>query len=135
MTYAPDRPVSSRRKGFLLWGAVSGGLAVAAGAFGAHALKDSMPPDRLAIFETGAKYQMYHALALLAMSCRPASVQSRRLAAAGVLFIVGICLFSGSLYALAFTGIHGLGIITPFGGVSWLLGWALLVLAAFRGES
>ncbi len=133
--YRDERHASERRKGFLMWGAVSGGIAVAAGAFGAHALADRIPADRLAVFETAARYQMYHALALLAISCRPASVQSRRLAVAGVLFVAGTVIFCGSLYALALTGIRGLGAITPVGGVSWLAAWALLVLAAARGES
>ncbi len=133
--YRDERHVSERRKGFLMWGAVSGGVAVAAGAFGAHALAEKLPADRLAVFETAARYQMYHALALLAISCRPASVQSRRLAVAGVLFVAGTVLFSGSLYALALTGIRWLGAVTPVGGVSWLAAWALLVVAAARGES
>lgn len=133
--YRDERHVSERRKGFLMWGAVSGGVAVAAGAFGAHALGEKLPADRLAVFETAARYQMYHALALLAISCRPASVQSRRLAVAGVLFVAGTVLFSGSLYALALTGIRWLGAVTPVGGVSWLAAWALLVVAAARGES
>lgn len=133
--YREERHTSERRKGFLMWGALSGGIAVAAGAFGAHALADKLPADRLAVFETAARYQMYHALALLAISCRPASVQSRRLVVAGVLFVVGTVLFSGSLYALALTGIRGFGAVTPVGGVSWLAAWAMLVVAAARGES
>lgn len=133
--YREERHTADRRKGFLMWGALSGGIAVAAGAFGAHALADKLPADRLVVFETAARYQMYHALALLAISCRPASVQSRRLAVAGVLLVIGTVLFSGSLYALALTGIRGLGAITPVGGVSWLAAWAMLVVAAARGES
>jgi uncharacterized membrane protein YgdD (TMEM256/DUF423 family) len=113
-------------------GALSGFIAVAAGAFGAHALRARLSPEMLATFETGARYQMYHALALLAAafiagdgSCRPAVW-------AGWLFVLGTLLFSGSLYALTLTGMRGLGAITPFGGVAFLAGWICLAIAVAR---
>lgn len=114
-------------------GAVLGGVAVALGAFAAHGLKERLTPEMLAIFETGAKYQMYHALAILATG----ALATRGGAAAnlaGVFFLLGIALFSGSLYVLAVTGMRWLGMITPFGGVSFLIGWAALAVAAFRSS-
>ena len=132
--YTEERGTAERRKNFLFAGAFSAGLAVAAGAFGAHALSAKLPPDRLQIFETAARYQMYHALALLAISSRPASVQSRRLVWAGMLFVAGTVLFCGSLYGLALLDLRGLGVITPFGGLAWLVAWGLLAAAAVRKE-
>jgi uncharacterized membrane protein YgdD (TMEM256/DUF423 family) len=121
---------------WLLLGALNGFLSVAAGAFGAHALKARLGPDLLAVFETGARYHMYHALALLAVgllaAVRPAGVPAGLLNGAGWAFLVGILLFSGSLYALALTGVRGLGAITPLGGLGFLAGWVLLALAALR---
>ena len=118
---------------FLLAGAVAGLIAVAFGAFGAHGLRGRLSPDMLAVFETGVRYHMYHALALLltaALASRDALHGSRAIAAAGWLFIAGIVLFSGSLYALAVTGVTVLGAITPIGGVAFLAGWAALAIAA-----
>jgi uncharacterized membrane protein YgdD (TMEM256/DUF423 family) len=120
---------------FLVLGALSAGISVAAGAFGAHALKARLSPDLLAVFETGARYQMYHALGLAAVAwaaSRGAGGQGPA-AWAGWLFVVGTVLFSGSLYALALTGVRGLGAVTPFGGVAFLAGWVALALAAARG--
>lgn len=118
-----------------LWivGCLSAGVAVAAGAFGAHALRARVAPDLLAVYETGARYQMYHSLAILAAAWaaerwgRPAA---RR---AGWLFLAGIVLFAGSLYLLALTGTRWLGAVTPLGGVCFLAGWASLAVAAGRG--
>jgi uncharacterized membrane protein YgdD (TMEM256/DUF423 family) len=110
-------------------GCVFGLLAVAAGAFGAHALRARLPADLLAVFETAARYQMYHALALLAVALVAARAPSSLAAAAGWLFCAGIVLFSGSLYALALTGIRVLGAVTPLGGLCFLAGWAALALA------
>ena len=107
-------------------------LAVAAGAFGAHALRDRLPPDLLAVFETAARYQMYHALALLAAGWAAAQWPQSTAALAGWLFTAGIVVFSGSLYVLALTGTRWLGAVTPLGGVAFLLGWALLGWAAMR---
>ena len=132
--YTEERATAERRKNFLFAGAFSAGLAVAAGAFGAHALADKIPADRLQVFETAARYQMYHALALLAISSRPASVQSRHLRVAGTLFVAGTVLFCGSLYGLALLDMRGLGVITPFGGLAWIVAWGLLAAAAVRKE-
>lgn len=116
---------------FLLLGALSGFLAVAAGAFGAHALREVLTPDLLAAFETGARYQMYHALALLLVAALIAvSPRPRLFATAGWCFVLGTLLFSGSLYLLALTGIRWWGAVTPVGGVLFLLGWGLLAIAA-----
>ena len=117
---------------FIALGALSGGIAVALGAFAAHALKGRLDAQLLVTFETGARYQMYHALALLAAGLFAERVPSRLVAASGVLFLAGTLLFSGSLYALALTGVRGLGAVTPFGGVAFLAGWLCLGLAAGR---
>lgn len=117
---------------FLALGALSGGIAVALGAFAAHALKSRLDPQMLVTFETGARYQMYHALALLAVGLLAERNSDRLLTASGVLLLAGTVLFSGSLYALALTGMRGLGAITPFGGVAFLAGWLCLALAAWR---
>lgn len=119
----------------LFWAiaAICGGLSVAAGAFASHALKENLSDRALEIFETGAKYQMYHALALLLVATlllRTEGGQSL-LTTAGISFIVGILLFSGSLYTLSLTGIKVLGAITPLGGVAFLVGWGCLAIAAF----
>ena len=123
---------------FLLLGAFSGFFAVAAGAFGAHALRAVLTPDLLAVFETGARYQMYHALALIGVAVvSAASPQRRIVAAAGWFFVGGTLLFSGSLYLLALTGIQWWGAVTPVGGVAFLAGWVCLGAAAIgtRGET
>lgn len=118
---------------FFALGSISGGLAVALGAFGAHVLKGRLSADMLANFETGVRYQMYHALALLALAWAinrwPASSLP---VAAGWFFVAGTLLFSLSLYVLALTGARWLGAITPLGGVSFVLGWLCLLLAAWR---
>ena len=115
---------------FLLLGALSGFVSVAAGAFGAHALRDRLAPDYLAVFETGARYQMYHALALLAVALLTQRWPGASLQWAGWLFVIGTILFSGSLYALALSGTRWLGAITPLGGIAFLAGWICLALAA-----
>ena len=119
---------------FLLIGSLVGFLGVAAGAFGAHGLRSRLSPDMLAVFETAVRYQMYHVFALLITAAVMARVgDARLLAIAGWSFITGVVLFSGSLYALALTGISGLGAITPLGGLAFLVGWACLdVFAAAR---
>jgi uncharacterized membrane protein YgdD (TMEM256/DUF423 family) len=113
-------------------GAASAFLAVAAGAFGAHALRERLPADRLTIFETAARYQMYHALALLAVAWAVTRWPGSPARAAGWCFIAGTVLFSGSLYLLAATGTRWLGAITPFGGLLFLLGWAALLIGIAR---
>lgn len=115
-----------------LWiaGCVMAFLAVAVGAFGAHILRDRVAAELMPVFETGARYHMYHALALL-ITARVAAVSAGKAArAAGSLFLVGIVLFSGSLYLLAVTGVRWLGAVTPLGGVAFLCGWVALALAA-----
>jgi len=113
-------------------GAVFAALAVAAGAFGAHALRNSLSADQLAAYETAARYQMYHALALL-LAAQLAPRRSPALLRAGCrLFIAGIVLFSGSLYVLALTGRRWFGAITPLGGVAFLAGWVCLALGSLR---
>ena len=107
---------------------------VAAGAFGAHALRDLLPQSLLAIFETGVRYQMYHALALL-LTARVAALWPGKLTTvAGWLFVGGIVIFSGSLYVLATTGILWLGAVTPLGGVAFLTAWILLAMAGWRAR-
>lgn len=113
-------------------GAVNAALSVAAGAFGAHALKARLSADMLAIFETGARYHMYHALALVLVGLFAAARPAANVAPAGWAMLAGIVLFSGSLYALALSGVRVLGAITPLGGVAFLVGWALLAWAAVK---
>jgi uncharacterized membrane protein YgdD (TMEM256/DUF423 family) len=116
---------------FLLVGAILGFLGVGVGAFGAHGLKGRLSPDMLAVFETGVRYQMYHVFALLIVAVAIGQLGSARLLVmAGWFFLAGICLFSGSLYALALTSTGILGAITPVGGLFFLLGWACLALFA-----
>lgn len=119
-------------RGFLVAGAVFAGLAVVFGAFGAHALADRLTPDRLGVFETGVRYQMYHALALLAVAWIGAQVPSWQATGAGYLFVAGIVIFSGSLYLLVLTDTPWLGAITPLGGVAFIVGWALLIWAVLQ---
>jgi uncharacterized membrane protein YgdD (TMEM256/DUF423 family) len=117
---------------FIVLGALSGFVAVAAGAFGAHALKQKLSADLLAVFQTGAQYQMFHALALLAAGLLAARTPSTAANAAGWLFVAGTLLFSGSLYALSLSGVRVLGAITPLGGLAFLGGWLALAFAAWR---
>jgi len=105
-------------------GSIFAGLAVAAGAFGAHSLKTVLSADMLAVFDTAVRYQMYHALALCVVTW--ASHQSSQL------FVLGILLFSGSLYLLALTGVRWLGALTPLGGVVLMAGWASLAWGAWK---
>jgi uncharacterized membrane protein YgdD (TMEM256/DUF423 family) len=118
--------------GFASLGAISAFFAVAAGAFGAHALRDSLPADRLQVFETAARYQMYHALALLVVGLATFGAGASAAQWAGRLFVAGTILFSGSLYILALSGVRVWGAVTPFGGVAWLAAWAALALAVAR---
>ncbi len=113
-------------------GAVFGGVAVAAGAFGAHGLKDHLSAEALAWWQTGAQYHLAHALALVAVGLAAERRPSRAIEAAGAAFTAGMVLFSGSLYALALSGVRALGAITPIGGLLLLGGWAALALAARR---
>jgi uncharacterized membrane protein YgdD (TMEM256/DUF423 family) len=119
---------------FLLIGSVFGFLGVAFGAFGAHALRSRLSSDMLAVFETGVRYQLYHAFAILIVAAAIGRLGPvPLLAAAGWIFAAGIVLFSGSLYALTLTGVGTLGAITPIGGLLFLAGWAVLAwFAAVR---
>lgn len=113
-------------------GSVLGFVGVACGAFGAHALKVRLDPQELNIFETAARYQMFHAVALLAVGFLSSRVENVWTNAAGWSFVIGTILFSGSLYTLVLTGIKGFGAVTPVGGVGLLAGWLCLAIAAFR---
>jgi uncharacterized membrane protein YgdD (TMEM256/DUF423 family) len=117
---------------FLILGALSAFIAVAAGAFGAHALRTRLDPPMLTAFETGARYQMYHALGLIAVAWSSARWPGKLATAAGWSFVAGTVLFSGSLYAMAITGNRAFGAITPIGGMALLAGWLCLALAARR---
>lgn len=121
-------------KNFLVIAALSGFLAVALGAFGAHGLKQRLTADMLAVYQTGVQYHFYHTFALLAVALlmlhMPASGTLRW---SGILFVAGIVVFSGSLYVLSFSGVRWLGAITPLGGVAFLAGWLLLARAAWTG--
>ncbi|MYE55130.1 MAG: DUF423 domain-containing protein [Chloroflexi bacterium] len=114
--------------------AVFGLLAVIAGAAGTHALRDTLDAGALRTFETAARFQMYHALALLAVGILAMRWQTRILTVSASLFTLGTILFSGSLYILALTGIGIFGAIAPIGGVSLMAAWASLILAAFRAR-
>ncbi|MFM9267385.1 DUF423 domain-containing protein [Tychonema sp. BBK16] len=118
---------------FLATAAIFGGLSVVGGAFASHALKDKLTDRALEIFETGARYQMYHALALLlvALILSRAEQSQTFFAVAGWAFIVGTVIFSGSLYTLSLSNIKWLGAITPLGGVAYIVGWGCLGVAAF----
>lgn len=118
---------------FFVLGSLSAGLAVALGAFGAHALKARLAPEMLAVYDVGVRYQLAHALALLAVAWASTRWPGPAVNASGWLFVAGSVLFSGSLYALALSGVRGLGAITPIGGVAWLLGWACLAWGVMRG--
>ena len=121
---------------WLFVGAVSGLVSVAAGAFGAHGLRGRLTPELLAAFETGARYQMYHALLLCVVGgllLRVGTAASGTLNLCGGLLAAGTVLFSGSLYVLALTGQRSLGAITPLGGLCFLAAWATLAVAALRG--
>jgi uncharacterized membrane protein YgdD (TMEM256/DUF423 family) len=113
-------------------GSLLAGLAVVAGAFGAHGLRERLAPDLLAVFETAARYQMYHALGLLAVAWATTRWPESGAGLAGWLFVAGIVVFSGSLYLLALSGARWLGAITPLGGLCFLAGWALLAGSAWR---
>lgn len=114
---------------FIAIAAILGALSVAGGAFASHALKSQLSDRALEIFETGVRYQMYHALALLFLALLLWQLQPDAptpLVASGILWIVGIAIFSGSLYALSLSGIKWLGAITPIGGVAFIVGWLCL---------
>lgn len=117
---------------FAIAGGVSALLAVVAGAFGAHGLKDRLPPEMLEVFETAVRYQMYHAFGLFIAAWAVSRWADSISPAAGWSFIAGTVLFSGSLYVLSLTGIRWLGAVTPLGGVAFIAGWLLLVYGIYR---
>ncbi|KAB8316210.1 DUF423 domain-containing protein [Tolypothrix campylonemoides VB511288] len=118
---------------FLSLAAILGGLSVAAGAFGSHALREKISERSLEIFDIGARYQMYHALAVLVVALLLSRIESPPpiLLASGWLFIIGITIFSGSLYALSLSGVKSLGAIAPIGGAALIAGWGALAFAAW----
>jgi uncharacterized membrane protein YgdD (TMEM256/DUF423 family) len=124
--------MTSRR--FFVLGAFFAGTAVAAGAFGAHLLKPVLDAQMLAVFETAARYQMYHALGLCLVSSADGRYPNLNGTAVGWLFTMGILLFSGSLYALSLMGIPWLGALTPLGGAAFLIGWILLAWGVLRSD-
>ena len=117
---------------FFATGALLAMVSVAAGAFAAHGLKARLTPDMLGIFETAARYQMFHAIALVLCAVAWVRWPGPAVALAGGLFLVGILLFCGSLYVLSLSGVRWLGAVAPFGGAAWLAGWAALAWAALR---
>ena len=117
---------------FVVVGSLSAFIGVALGALGAHALKARLDADLLAAFEVGVRYQMYHALALLAVAWACTKWPGTAVVTAGWLFVAGTIVFSGSLYVLSLTGARWLGAITPFGGAALLGGWLCLAWAAWR---
>ncbi|HEY0482264.1 MAG TPA: DUF423 domain-containing protein [Kofleriaceae bacterium] len=124
--------MADARSGWISVGALNAALAVAAGAFAAHGLRERLDARALEVFETGARYHMYHALAIIAAGL-VASSAARGAQTAAWMFQIGIVLFSGSLYALALSGVKGLGAITPVGGLAFLAGWLWLAWTAWRG--
>jgi len=130
---AEDRSVQERSAALILaLGALFALVAVAAGAFGAHALRARLEPSQLAVYETAVRYQMYHAGALLATGLAAARWPMALWHTAATAFAVGIILFSGSLHLIILAGLRGLGWITPLGGLAFIAGWALIIAAALR---
>ncbi|MCW3116528.1 MAG: hypothetical protein JWM28_610 [Chitinophagaceae bacterium] len=127
-------------KRYLLTGALTAAIAVALGAFGAHGLKQIVPPETVNTFQTGVQYQMLHALALLAVGIIAERFQDKFIKWSGFCFLLGILLFSGSLYLLTALkatdtiGLNGLGIITPFGGLFFIAGWLFLFAGIRKGN-
>ena len=124
----------SNERLFFGMGALLGALGVVAGAFGAHALRDQLAPDRLLQFELAVRYQMYHAFALLATGYAVQRWPASTANSAGWFFVAGVSIFCGTVYALACGSPRWFGAITPIGGVALIVGWALLAFAAVKGE-
>lgn len=128
-------------KGFLILASILGALSVLIGAFGAHALRQMVPAESVATFETGVRYQFYHVFALLAVAILFQSFPGKWLTASGWMFILGILLFSGSLYLLTAlkatntVGLKGIGIITPIGGLFFIAGWICLLIGILSASS
>ena len=119
---------------FFVLGALGALFGVTLGAFGSHALRGQLEPTMLAVFETGVRYQMYHAFGLMAAAWVCSRWPGRAARAAGWLFVAGIVVFSGSLYALSLSGLRAFGAVTPIGGLAQLAGWACLIAAVWRGR-
>ncbi len=124
--------ITATGRTFLALGSVSAAIGVAAGAFGAHGLKNILSPDMLAIYEVAVRYQIYHALGIIASGVLELHGISRHIRSAGWLFLAGTILFSGSLYILTLTGIRWLGAVTPLGGVAFIGGWLVLAYAVMK---
>jgi len=124
--------LNSSQQWLLFFSAMTGFIAVAAGAFGAHALKTKISPEMLTVFEVGVRYQMYHALAMGLSIWVSTVVSGVWPLAAGWTFLAGIAIFSGSLYILALTAVKAWGAVTPIGGLLLLAGWVFLAIAAFK---
>ncbi len=125
---------TSMTRFWFIAGSIAASAGVALGAFGAHALKARVGADLLAVFETAVRYQMYHALGLFAVAWASTRWSPKWTTASGWLLLVGIVVFSGSLYLLVLTGTRWLGAITPIGGVCFILGWLALAMAAVSGS-
>lgn len=130
---AGDFVIAAVERVFVVAGAVSAGLAVALGAFGAHALRSRLSLDQLAIYETASRYHLIHSIAVIIAAWAVSRWPGQSAVASGWLFLAGIVLFSGSLYALTLCGVKAFGAVTPLGGVAFIAGWLLLAAAAFRG--
>lgn len=122
-------------KAYVIIGAIAAGLAVVLGAFAAHGLKAVLSPSELITFETGVRYQMYHGIALLCLPGLTALLSAKWANCVALCFVTGCVLFSGSLYVLAITGVKWFGPITPLGGVFFIVGWILLVVALVKGHN
>lgn len=117
---------------FFAFGAGFALIAVITGAFAAHTLKPKLSPDMFQVFEVAVRYQMYHALGLIAVAWAASQWSGQLITAAGWLFVAGVVIFSGSLYVLSLTGVRWLGAITPIGGVAFIIGWGCLLWAVIR---
>jgi len=120
---------------YALWGSIFAFLAIAGGAFGAHALAPKLSATQASAFETGVRYQMYHAIALVSLPALSTLAGTSILAWAGRFFVVGTFAFSGSLYFLALSGIGLFGTVTPLGGLCFLAGWVMIALGVFKGPT
>jgi uncharacterized membrane protein YgdD (TMEM256/DUF423 family) len=127
-----DMTARSSAQRFLALGSILAGLGVAAGAFGAHALKEILDPPMLQVFETATRYVMYHAFGLCIVSWAIDRYPEQRLEKSGWLFLIGILLFSGSLYVVSLAGIRWMGAVTPIGGLAFMTGWLLLAWGVWR---
>ncbi len=121
-------------KSIIITGAIFAGLAVILGAFGAHGLKTKISPEDLTIFETGVKYQMYHALGLILIGILGFHFQENTIQLPALLLVIGILVFSGSLYILVLSGLRWMGAITPLGGLAFIAGWLLLAFNLYRNS-